>query len=264
MNKRIHLFEFHELDWFPKIWRDLFTDFLSYFEATEKLYVPIAPFLLPIIKINNTFTVVDLCSGAGSPIVSVVNAISDNIDSNVQIMLTDKFPNVPALTRISKESGGRIKFIDKSVDATDVPEYLQGFRTFFSSFHHFREKSALAILSDAVNKGQGIGIFEYTERSLLLRLALFGIPLQLWLLLNTPWIRPFRWQRILWTYLIPILPVVIFWDGVVSCLRSYSESELNKLINKFSYSEYSWKVGHIKSTMPFNITYLIGYPAKKA
>ncbi len=28
---RAHLFEFHDLEWFPATWRDLLTDFLSFF-----------------------------------------------------------------------------------------------------------------------------------------------------------------------------------------------------------------------------------------
>src|SRR5450759_4223616 len=36
----------------------------------------------------------------------------------------------------------------------------------------------------------------------------------------TPWIRPFRWSRLLWTYLIPIIPLVFLFDGVVSCHRT--------------------------------------------
>jgi len=262
--KRIHLFEFHELNWFPKTWRNLFTDFLSYFEATEKIYAPVASLLTPIIEKSEKFSIIDLCSGAGSPIFTVVNTVKGNISDKIQVILTDKHPNTYSFARIAKKSKGRIKFVDKPVDATNVPEKLQGFRTFFSSFHHFKEEFAHAILLDAVNKREGIGIFEYTERSLLLRLVLFGIPLQLWLFLNTPLIRPFRWQRIVWTYLIPIIPLIFFWDGIISCLRSYSESELRKLINKFDGCEYSWKIGRIKSTMPFNVTYLIGVPLKKA
>ncbi len=258
--KRVNLFEFHEFDWFPAVWRNLFTDTLSYFIANKKLYSPVGLLLKPLIEKSDRFRIIDLCSGAGSPVATVINSFDNSISDKVQVVLTDKFPNVSAFTRVAKESNRQITFTNKSIDATKVPQDLSGFRTFFSSFHHFDEKKAQAILSDAVGKNEGIGIFEFTGRSLLLRLIPFLVPLQLWLLLKTPFRRPFSWQRILWTYLIPVVPFLFFWDGIVSCLRSYSETELWKLVKKLDVHNYSWKIGQINSTKPFRITYLIGIP----
>jgi hypothetical protein len=261
MKKRIRLFELHDLEWFPNIWRDLLTEFLSYYESSKKIYAPVAGLLEPIIGMNEKFRIIDLCSGAGSPVVTAINAARSDIACKTEITLTDKNPNIAALKGLSDNSNNRIKYIDKPVDAMNVPENLQGFRTFFSSFHHFNEESARDILSDTVRKRQGIGIFEYTERSLLKYIFLFGLPLDLWLLLKFSLVKPVRWQRLLWTFLIPVLPVTVFWDGIVSCLRPYSEKELEELIEPFRDCGYSWKTGRIKSSMPFYVTYLIGYPA---
>jgi hypothetical protein len=254
------MFELHELDRFPRIWRDMFTEFLSYYESSKKIYAPVASLFEPLIRVNEGFTVIDFGSGAGSPVITVTNSVDADIADKMQVYLTDKYPNIKAFKEISDSTNGRIKYIDTTVDALNVPEGLCGFRTFFSSFHHFNEDSAQDILSDVVRKRQGIGIFEYTDRSLIKYLFLFGIPLQLWLLLKYSLVRPVRWRRIFWTFLIPILPVTVFWDGLVSCLRSYSQGELDELIKPFSDCGYSFKSGRIKSSMPFYITYLIGYP----
>ena len=42
----------------------------------------------------------------------------------------------------------------------NVPESLNGFRTLFSSFHHFRPEQARAILANAMEKKQAIAVFE--------------------------------------------------------------------------------------------------------
>lgn len=34
-----------------------------------------------------------------------------------------------------------------------------------------------------------------------------------------------RWRRFLWCWLIPIAPLMVAWDGVVSCLRCWTEDE---------------------------------------
>ena len=44
-----------------------------------------------------------------------------------------------------------------------MPDELGGFRTLFNAFHHFPPERARAILEDAVHKGQGIGVFEFTR-----------------------------------------------------------------------------------------------------
>ncbi len=62
-------------------------------------------------------------------------------------------------------SEGRIRFYPGSVDATHVPRELKGLRTMFTSFHHFLPDAGRAILQDAVDAGEGIGIFEIPRRA---------------------------------------------------------------------------------------------------
>ncbi|MDH5604797.1 MAG: hypothetical protein OEY51_12695 [Cyclobacteriaceae bacterium] len=77
-------------------------------------------------------------------------------------------------------------------------------------------------------------------------------------LITTPFIRPFSWGRILFTYLIPLVPFFIWWDGLVSSLRTYSLKELNTLIQEAdSQGEFDWESGRLKSG-PGIILYLLG------
>ena len=72
-------------------------------------------------------------------------------------------------------------------------------------------------------------------------------------------IRPFKWGRILFTYLIPLVPLFVFWDGIVSSLRTYFINEMKELINNLQNKDsYEWQTGKIKSG-PGVILYLTGY-----
>ena len=62
------------------------------------------------------------------------------------------------------------------MSATAVPARLSGFRTMFTSFHHFKPEQAQAILADAVRNRCGIGIFEFTYRMNWFLLLLSLIP----------------------------------------------------------------------------------------
>jgi len=76
-----------------------------------------------------------------------------------------------------------------------------------------------------------------------------------------PFIRPFRWSRLLWTYVPPVLPFVGLFDGVVSCLRTYSPPELRELLR--GLDTYDWQVGETRSRWsPLAVTYLVGVPKR--
>src|SRR6202030_1715691 len=107
-----------------------------------------------------------------------------------------------------------------------------------------------------------IGIFEITRRAPSTIGLMF--PWALMLCVCTPLIRPFRWSRLLWTYVLPIIPLVLLFDGVVSCLRTYRPHELREIIAKLSATEYQWELGErTNPTGDVPIAYLIGYPRPK-
>jgi hypothetical protein len=146
------------------------------------------------------------------------------------------------------------------IDATNVPANLKGFRTMFSSFHHFDSTEARAILQDAVDKKESIAIFEAAGTHARTIFSTLFLPLGTLLLL--PFMRPFHWSRLIWTYLIPVVPFVMFFDGLMSCLRAYSLPELNQLTEDVPAQEYKWSIGEEHGGLfPMAITYLIGQPA---
>jgi hypothetical protein len=89
------------------------------------------------------------------------------------------------------------------------------------------------------------------------------IPIATWLFV--PFRRPFRWLRLLWTYLIPVIPFVLLFDGLVSCLRAYSVGELRDMTSGLKSRGYRWEIGEkAGGWLPLRITYLIGRPQKLA
>jgi hypothetical protein len=129
----------------------------------------------------------------------------------------------------------------------------------FAAFHHFRPEPARAILADAVRDRRGIAVLEPMERSILSVVGVLFAPLMC--LLLTPFIRPFRWSRLLFTYPIPIIPLIILFDGIISSLRTYSPEELRALVADLDAPDYTWEIGKQSAPRtPVPITYLIGYP----
>ncbi len=193
--KRFQLIEIEDQTWLPNSVRDALTDYLQFVTHSTQPYMPIILHLERALEQTNARQIVDLCSGGAGPWLSLHSALQQS--RSIKVLLTDKFPNVQAFQRAESLSNGALEFAAESVDATDVPDEMVGFRTLFTSFHHFHPAQARAILSDAVQKHQGIGVFEATHRSALAILLMFLMPF--FVLILTPFIRPFRWSRLLWT-----------------------------------------------------------------
>src|ERR1700716_560527 len=92
------------------------------------------------------------------------------------------------IDKASRQSLQAIKGYPKPVNANCRPEGLTGFRTMFSSFHHFDPEDARAILTDSFGRREGIAIFEAAERSATSICAVFFVPLLA--LVLAPGIRP--------------------------------------------------------------------------
>jgi hypothetical protein len=262
--RRVQFIELHEQRWFPSSLRDDVTDAVQFGFNLLKAYTPIAPILQSVIDrrgngANSLQSIVDMCSGGGGPWLELSQKLQcHNGDSaGLQIWLTDKYPNLEAFQSVSAASDHHITYYPQSVDAMNVPRGLKGLRTMFTSFHHFSPKDARAILQNAVDAGESVGIFEITRRApSAIGIIVIGVLL---MFIHTPRIRPFRWSRLLWTYLIPIIPLVLLFDGVVSCLRTYRPQELREMVEKLAPCEYHWEIGELAGRRA-PVTYLIGYP----
>lgn len=256
--RRVQFIELNEQPWFPSSLRDGITDALQFGLNLTNAYARIAPLLLCVLDSTRSRSIVDICSGGGGPWLN----LSQKLQPEAQvfhILLTDKYPNLRAFQNVRSASKNHVAFYPDSIDAMKVPGELQGFRTMFTSFHHFPPEEARAILQNAVDARQSIGIFEITRRAGSSIALMF--PWALMLFVFTPLIRPFRWSRLLFTYVVPIIPLTLLFDGVVSCLRTYRPQELRDMIKKLSGIEYQWEVGeHPRASGLAPITYLIGYP----
>ena len=62
-----------------------------------------------------------------------------------------------------------------------------------------------------------------------------------------------------WSYVVPVLPIVLLFDSAVSVLRIYSVDELRGLTA--GLKGYRWDVGRVRSRrLPITLTYLVGVP----
>jgi hypothetical protein len=261
--RRYHLFEFNDQPWMPANLRDSGLNLLGLVLNTGNHYGSIVPELQRGLAATNTHRIVDLCSGGGGPWQSLTQALEAH-GVDVEVVLTDLFPNVEAFKRLS-ESRKNVRFESSPLDATRMPTELAGFRTLFTSFHHFRPDEGCAILADAVRNRVGIGIFEFTYRLswpvLIFSILPAAISTVLLCMIAIPFVRPFRWSTLFLTYIVPLFPLIAIWDGTVSCMRTYTTVEMLEMAKSVGGEDYEWKAGTKgvwASLMP--VSYLVGVP----
>ncbi len=240
-------FELHDQQWFPALFRDLVTEALQATWKTNHTYRPVVPLLREAVERSRSRRIIDLCSGGGGPWPALYKQMADG--RPLEVRLTDLYPNA----RVTPANG--LSMHPEPVDARCVPGQLTGFRTMFSSFHHFDPPAARAILADAFSRREGIAVFEAARRSAWTLLAVNAVPLLALRAGLAAW--PIPASRILWTYLLPVVPAVLWMDGVLSCLRSYSLADLHELTEGLSAPDYEWRMGEQRGG-PVAITYLIG------
>lgn len=260
---RLHLLEIHEQPWCPPPVRDGTTDILNVIARWGRQYERVVPLLQETLSRSRARRVIDLCSGSGGPWLQLYSRFGASSGEAIEIWLTDLYPNLPAMAAAAKQAHGQIHYVKEPVDVTRLPPELDGFRTLFTSFHHFPPDLARRILQDAVDHKQGIAIFEQTQRSVLGLLMMLTLPLIA--LVAVPFIRPFRLSRLFWTYIVPAIPLVLLHDGIVSCLRTYTAAEMEALIAGLHGAAFSWQIGRVSSPLsPLGIFYTIGWPDVQA
>jgi hypothetical protein len=241
--RRIHAFELEDQSWFPSVLRDAGMAYLRAAADWTGQAAHMRPVIAQALDRAGEDRIVDLCSGGGGPVVSIARELRA-AGRDVQVTLTDLYPSPGARAEVASSGEPGLEYEASSVDATAVGADRPGLRTLFNAFHHFRPATAEAILRSAVSSGHGIAVVEVLQRRWLALLGLLGAPLIV--LLALPFLRPFRWPWLVLTYVVPIIPLFIWWDGTVSVLRIYSREELLAMARRADpEGAFEWEVREI-------------------
>ena len=140
--RRIQFYEIQDLSWCPQVIRDGVTDYLSWVINILGIYNPLSQPINECLQQAKSQQILDMCAGGGGPWKSLL----PKLDKDARILLTDFFPNIKKWNKLASQFPSKVSFSEKSVNAIAPDIQLKGLRTFFTSFHHFDDTSALQIL----------------------------------------------------------------------------------------------------------------------
>ncbi len=235
------------------------TGFLRVASEVLGLSAAAAPLVLEAMDAAQTDRLVDLCSGGGGPVISLLRRLQTHHGRDASVVLTDLYPNAAAFARAEADLPGRATGRRASTDASAVPAEITGVRTIFNALHHLPPAVARAVFADAAAKRQPIVTFEFVERGPQGAAIVAMLPLSIYGL--TPFVRPSRAVSLALTYAVPLLPAAITWDGFASCLRAYSVAELEALVAPLQSDDYIFRVERRRIPgRPIFMTSVVGLP----
>lgn len=200
------------------------------------------------------YNFVDFCAGAGGPTPFIEKCVNNDLRgkglSPVEFILTDLHPSIRHWDSVAKTSP-HLSFERDPVDAAKAPRRLvqrtngkKAMRLFNLAFHHFDDALARRILKDTVETSDGFAIFELQDRTLasFFTVTLLGIGT----LILAPYFA-FKWRSpaaIFFSWVVPILPAVLAFDGYVSSLRTREPDEVEALLKSCGADTSGWELTH--------------------
>lgn len=199
---------------------------------------------------GSRLTVVDFCSGGGGPIPVIEKLVNkkraERNKPPIPFTLTDIKPHIDSWMAASTRSAN-LAYFPQPVDATDPPAAVistaspandadsqfssdtRVFRLYCLAFHHFPDDLARKVLASTINTSDGFAILELQDRRVTSLLLMF---LDFWLMFVVTifwfWNDPLQ---LFFTYIIPVLPFTLAFDGFVSSLRTRTFLEVMTLVD---------------------------------
>lgn len=214
--------------WFPSFLTRCIYEFMTWFVVKVNASKPFIPVIEEGLKHANQIIVIDKKCGAG------FETVDHLIDGKIK----------------------RVKVDADNFEATEEGLYLS-----VNSFHQFTVKEAKEILAQVSKNRQPIVVVEGNNDSLW---QVFGMTVivPLTVILTTPFVKPFRLERLVFTYLIPLLPSVTFLDGFIALFKLYAPKDLDELTASLNEENYYWRSGKMDNGRGGKIIFLIGHPVK--
>jgi len=258
--KRIHLFEFEDFAWFPDWLRRCMMRLILVMHDLLGSSHKIADLVAKCISESHCSTILDLSSGSGGPMPDVLQILHDKYSMyNLSLTLTDLYPDLKSAEVFNNKEDNNITYLTTPVDVTQLDGQMSGLRTMIGSFHHMKPQEARKLLVAFQERGNPVCIFEVSDNSTPIGLWWIAFPINfIMTFFITPMVRPMTWQQLVFTYIIPIIPICFGWDGAVSNARTYTLNDLDELLSGIESDKYEWEKGIIEGKT--NQIYLLGLP----
>lgn len=266
--KRVELFEFTDFQGLPSFIHSGVTKLLNVLHRMNKTSGVLKKIILEGQQKTDFTQIIDLGAGSGGPMIDVVQEINKKKSTThpISLLLTDKFPNPTTVRQINNSQIPHVRYSSEVLDVMELEKAPKGLKTMICSFHHMGPRVAKHILNTAEKNKEPILIYELAENNIPFFLWCLLLPLSLLILIimslvMTLFVKNLSITQIVFTYFIPVIPIVYAWDGQASLMRTYTFEDIKSLLGERMNKGYHWEIASAKKSNGKKAGYyVLGYP----
>ncbi len=227
----MYLFEFLDQDWLPGSIRTTMLEILETvnsfpFRGYDRWIVD------EVLRLANEDGITHIVElGAGAAPLTKALAKRHAADA-LSLSYCDHFPDTAAFAAIHQSLGDRVTPIYDPVDFSLHHKWPENTLLVLSAtFHHISFERRAEVIEALSTSAQRVVVFEPLRKNIL---SIILVLLSLIPSLLLPLLKPGKGslRRMLWCWLLPLAPLLFVWDGVISCLRQWSQLEWTSQISR--------------------------------
>jgi hypothetical protein len=202
--------ELEDYDWFPDVLRRQQTSFIGWMVQLFRVYRDIPLLMNQHLKSSALQHITDMGSGSGGP---VPQLSGHPLFKDSRFVLTDLYPH----SNISLPES--CHYLNDPVDARVCEAAPGSTITFFNTLHHFSLEEQKGIITRQLSRGHSLLVAEILTPDLWCTLRIM-LATTLGQVLFAPFVKPFQWSRLLFTWIVPVNLITVTWDGLISVWKS--------------------------------------------
>lgn len=258
-----HLFEFMDQAWVPASLRDTLREILECGNSRpfRSYYDWVADEVYRVAQETGAEQIVEL--GAGTAPITRLLA-KKSWDTEVRLVPCDGNPDIASYRELAADHPEIVQPIYATIDFSQEHRWAENTLLFLSAtLHHVPSDQRAAVIQSLTQSADNVLIFEPLRKTLLSMLFVLPSVIPALLLPVRYLRRPGRVRRLLWCWLAPAAPLMFVWDGLVSCLREWTDQEWRDHLNKSTddvggitvrHTRFcqivQWKRGEVVATAP--------------
>ena len=257
--RRIEGVELEDLDWLPPTLREASHGVLRFVGEVSGQWRRIGRVVERTLERTGEREILDLASGGTGPLLRIAHDLLAR-GRLQRVTFSDRSPDEAARALIGGLGDPRLRYHPTPLDARDAPGEQAGLRTMLNAFHHLAPAQAQDVLQAVVQTRRPLLVVEVLQRRVRTLLWLLSSPFLV--LVAIPTLRPTRLSWWVLTYLVPVIPLFVLWDALVSCLRIYTPTELLEIAHRADPAgTFHWEIEEIAfPAQPVTGIALVGLP----
>lgn len=259
--QKILTFEFNGSAKCPDFVRESILEVLGRSIRDAKVYEALAPRFIQFCRDAEVSEVLEFAAGSGESTAIFLDAVLQTGETPPHISISDLYPMTEVMIKTCEQYPELLTVIKESVDLRHAPETPHhDMRMVLSAFHHFDLEMASKFLLNAQAKGKAVFIAEPFTRSLKAFLPLFlhGFTS---LARNGLFSSKDLLLKFFFTFFIPLIPMCLLWDGLISMIRMYDEDAFMDIVDSLpNNGAYQWHYAEVRVPLGGTVSVFTGRP----